>query len=502
MSQTKSKTVINTSQITKAVRLLCEQASYFLPQDVFEGLQDMYIKEESKLGKNLLEHIISNAFLASKSKRPMCQDTGLTVVFIDIGQDVSLEGKDLTEAINDGIELAYKEGYLRKSVVDDPVFERKNTKTNTPGVIHTRIVPGNKIKLVIAPKGGGSENMSALRMLKPAEGEDGIVKFVVDTVRTAGANPCPPINVGVGIGGTMEYASYLAKKALLNQVTPLKDLEEKAKTDKKAALELRILNEIQKTGVGTQGLGGTLTAFNVSIEMYPCHIASMPVAININCHAARHAEITLDGSTSIPEELKADFDIPEPEFASDTSDLKKVSLPLKDEDIANLKAGDSVLLNGYIYTGRDAAHKRLVECVKNNQPMPVDIKGQTLYYVGPCPAKGDEVIGPAGPTTSGRMDAYTPQMLELGLKGMIGKGYRNDAVIDAIKKHKAVYFVSTGGAGALLAQRIKEAEVVAYDDLGPEAIYKLTIEDFPVTVCIDSKGNNYYDIGKSKFERK
>lgn len=495
-------TIIQTDQITKAVKLLCLQANYFLPEDVFNGIKNMYLNETSELGKNLLEDIISNAYLALKSQRPMCQDTGLSVIFIEIGQNVHIKGKDLTEAINDGVEQAYSDGYLRKSVVDDPIFNRINTKTNTPAVIHTKIVSGNSIKIIVAPKGGGSENMSTLRMLKPAEGVDGVVNFVIESVKTAGANPCPPINVGVGVGGSFEQAAICAKKALLNPIIPLKELEEKAKTDQKAAMELRILKGIQDTGIGTQGLGGTLTAFGVSVETYPCHIASMPVAVNINCHAARHAEMTLTDSTVIPEDIKPDFNIPELHKAETTNELKKVSLPLKEEDIKTLKAGECILLSGIMYTGRDAAHKRLLNCVKNNEPMPVDLKGQTIYYVGPCPAKEGEVIGPAGPTTSGRMDAYTPDMLKLGLKGMVGKGYRSKAVIDAIKKYKAIYFVSTGGAGALLAQRIKEAEVVAYEDLGPEAIYKLKIEDFPVTVCIDSKGNNYYEIGKAQYEVK
>lgn len=502
MSTTKTNrtTTINTSLVKKAVKLLCEQANYFLPQDVFEGLQEMYLKEDSKLAKKMLNEILTNAYLAMKTKRPMCQDTGLPVVFIDIGQEVILEGEDLTEAINEGVKQAAIEGYLRKSIVEEPIFERKNTKTNTPAVIHTRIVPGNKVKIIVAPKGGGSENMSALKMLKPAEGVEGVVKFAVETVKNAGANPCPPIVVGVGIGGTMEHAAMMAKRALLKPLTPLSELEKIAKTDKKAGLELRILREVQKLGIGTQGLGGSLTALGVNVEMGACHIASLPVAVNINCHVARHAEIILDEKTTIPDQITSTFNIPQTGEFKDAQEIKKITLPLKEEELNNLKAGDAVLLSGYMYTGRDAAHKRLIECIKNNQELPVNLKGQTIYYVGPCPAKEGEVIGPAGPTTAGRMDAYTPQLLDLGLKGMIGKGYRTQEVIDSIIANKAVYFVATGGAGALLAQKIKVAEVMAYPDLGPEAIYKLTIEDFPATVCIDSKGNNYYNIGQKKYQ--
>lgn len=500
MQMSEKRSIINTSVITNAVSLLCQQANYYLPEDVYKGLQAIYSKESSKLSKSLLDEVFLNASLAAEIERPICQDTGLVIVFVEVGQNVAIEGKNLETAINNGVEQAYTEGFLRKSIVDDPVFERKNTKTNTPAIIHTKIVPGSKVKITVAPKGGGSENMSTLRMLKPAEGVEGIINFVVDTIKNAGANPCPPIHVGVGIGGSMEYAAILAKKALLNKVIPEAELEKLAQNDKKAELELKIMQKIQKLGIGVQGLGGTQTAFAVSVEMHPCHIASMPVAVNINCHAARHAEIILDENSQILDKLKPSFDIPFQAESADTSSFKKLDLPLKNEDISELKAGDKVLLTGILYTARDAAHKRLIECIKNNVEMPVDIKEQTIYYVGPCPAKDNEVIGPAGPTTSGRMDIYAPELLNLGLKGMIGKGYRSPAVIEAIKANKAVYFVATGGTASLLAQKIKQAEVVAYPDLGPEAIHKLYVENFPVIVCIDSNGDNYYEIGLKNYK--
>lgn len=493
-------TTISAKQITRAVKLLCLQANFFLPEDVFKEIQTTYQQEKSDISKSLLEEIIFNAYLAMKTKRPICQDTGLTVIFVDIGQNINVADGDLTEAINKGVKLAYSEGFLRKSIVDDPLFKRKNTGTNTPAIIHTKIVPGNEIKLIVAPKGGGSENMSAVKMLKPAQGVEGVTDFVLDTVKSAGPNPCPPIVVGVGIGGSMEYAAYLAKKALTNKLVSLEALKAKASKDQKAQLELKLYEEIQKTGVGTQGLGGTNTSLGVSVEMHPCHIASLPVAVNINCHAARHAEMTLTENTTIPEELVPEFNIVKPEF-EDSSEKKTVQLPLSEETINNLQAGDSVLLNGYIYTARDAAHKKLINLIKENKPLPIDLKGETIYYVGPCPAKEDEVIGPAGPTTSGRMDAYTPTMLDNGLKGMIGKGFRNTTVIESIKKHKALYFVATGGGAVLLANCIKECELIAYPELGPEAIYKLKLENFPATVCIDSQGNNYYETGISKYNK-
>lgn len=477
--QIRNRATINSTTITAAVKLLCEKAGYFLPEDVYKGLQQIHANETSELAKSFYSDIFINAYLAQSSKRPICQDTGLAVIFIEIGQQVTLEGDDLESAINEGVRQAYKDGYLRKSVVNDPVFERKNTGDNTPAIIHTRIVSGDKIKIKVAPKGGGSENMSALKMFKPAEGPEAIIKFVADTVKNAGPNPCPPIQVGVGIGGTMEVAALLAKRALLNPV------------GKNTEFEQKILDAVQATGVGAQGMGGSQTAFSVSVEMHPCHIASMPVAVNINCHAARHAEMEIDENTVIPKEVEPEFEVPET-LNQFQDDIREIQLPLKVEDIAGLKAGDRLLLSGELITGRDAAHKKLIELIKNNQELPVQVKDQVIYYVGPCPAKGDEVIGPAGPTTSGRMDAYAPALMDLGLKGMIGKGSRNQAVIDSIKKNKALYFVATGGAACYIAQKIKAMEVVTYPELGPEAIYRLKVEKFPVTVCIDSEGNNIY----------
>ncbi len=489
----KSMSEIKSSQITEAVSYLCKKAACFLPEDVYMGIKDIHSRETCEIARNFLEEIMINSHLACKARRPMCQDTGIVTVFAEVGQDANIIGDDLELAINKGIERAYQEFYLRKSIINDPVFERINTGTNIPAVIHTKITPGSSIKISVLPKGSGSENMSAVKMLKPSEGIEGIIDFVVETVKNAGPNSCPPLYVGVGIGGTLEYAAMLAKKALMKEIIPITDLEILAKTDKTKELELKILNEIQKTGVGTEGFGGKYTAFAVSLETHPCHMASLPVAVNLNCHAARHAQIIIDENTDIPELIGPDFEIPPLKNHTNYFSYKKLTLPLKNEDIDSLKAGDRVLLTGEIFTARDAAHKKLVQAIKNEDKLPFDLENQTIYYVGPCPAACGEVIGPAGPTTSGRMDAYTPALLDLGLKGTIGKGRRSPEVIESINQNKAVYFVATGGAACLISEKIMSAEVFAYPELGAEAIYRLRVKDFPVIVGIDSKGNDFYN---------
>ena len=447
---------IKSSLITDAVCSLCKKASYFLPEDVYRAIKSVPQTDE----------ILANAAIAAQRQRPICQDTGVAVVFVDVGQDVHIEGDLLELAVNKGVEKGYKEGFLRKSIVENPIWNRKNTQTNTPAVIHTKIIPGNSIKISIVLKGAGSENMSAVKMLKPSDGEQGIIDFVVETVKNNGINSCPPLYVGVGIGGTMEYAAALAKKTLMRKITPPKNFE------------LKLFEELKKTGVGV---------FAISVETYPCHIASLPVAVNLNCHAVRHAEMTIDENTVIPEKLESKFEIGHKKI--DYSSYKKIELPLKKEDIETLKAGDKVLLSGELYTARDAAHKNFIESIENGGKLPVELKNQVIYYTGPCPAKDSEVIGPAGPTTSGRMDKYTPKLLEQGLKGMIGKGKRSSEVVEAIKQNKAVYFTATGGTACLLSQKITASEVIAYPELSAEAVYRLKVKDLPVTVCVDSFGN-------------
>ncbi len=278
---------LDVREIKEAVKKLCMEANYEIPEDVLNGFKSAKLLEESETGKKVLDILIENSEIAKNEKVPYCQDTGMTVVFVEIGQEVKLVGGSIEKAINEGVAEGYTEGYLRKSVVSDPLFDRKNTGTNTPAVIHYKIVEGDKVKIIVAPKGGGSENMSRLKMLKPADGIEGVKKFVIETVSIAGANPCPPIIVGVGIGGNFELSALLAKKALLR---PLGD---RNPDPRYAKLEEELLQEINKLGIGPSGFGGRITALDVKIEWHPCHMATLPVAVNIQCHAARHKEVVI-----------------------------------------------------------------------------------------------------------------------------------------------------------------------------------------------------------------
>lgn len=470
--------VIHTDEIIVAVERLCIEANYFLGEDVLKALDRCRALEESPLGKSTFTRLIENAAIARKERVPICQDTGMAIIFVELGQEMHIEGMDLTEAINQGVRQGYVNGFLRKSMVKDPTFDRMNTKDNTPAVIHYDIVPGDLLKITVVTKGFGSENMGDLKMLKASDGIDGIIKFVVDTVDRAGGNPCPPIIVGVGVGGNMEKAAILAKKSLLRTVG------EHHPDPNWSKVEDEILERVNKLGIGPQGLGGTQTAMSVFIETYPTHIAGMPVAVNINCHAARHKYIEMSGRETIV-----------------TKGNQVIQTPLTKKKLADLKAGDSVLISGIIYTGRDAAHKKIVEAIDSGEELPFDIKDQIIYYMGPSPGKPGQVIGSAGPTTSYRMDSYAPKLIAHGLTGMLGKGIRSTEVIKSMKEHGAVYFVTIGGAGAFLSKCIKSVEVVAYPELGPEKVSKLTVEDLPAIVAIDASGNDIYKTGKAMYRR-
>ena len=398
----------------------------------------------------------------------MCQDTGIAVFFIEVGRGVELDGSSLEDAVNEGVRQGYKDGYLRKSVCHP--LKRVNTGDNTPAIIHTTIVEGDRVKIKIAPKGAGSENMSALKMLKPAEGVNGVKSFVLDTVRAAGGNPCPPIVVGVGIGGSFEKSAILAKKALLRPIGSRNaDVEVEA-------LEAELLKSINDLGIAN-GLWRRCYG--------PCRSyrdLSVPHRKSAGC----------DKHTVPCGKAQRGCFMSEP---------VRITPPLSDADVLSLKAGDKVLITGVMYTARDAAHKRLIELLDRGEKLPFDIKGQIIYYVGPTPAKPGAVIGSAGPTTSGRMDAYTPRLLDLGLKGMVGKGARSKEVLDAMSRNKAVYLAAVGGAAALIARSIKKAEIIAYEDLGPEAIRRLEVLDFPAIVALDATGGDLFKQGVEKYRR-
>ncbi|MCD4754218.1 MAG: fumarate hydratase [Deltaproteobacteria bacterium] len=480
--------------ITSIVSRLVQTANRELPQDVETALLAAREGEESQTGRLMLDIIVENAGLARQTGLPICQDTGIDVVFVQIGQELKIEG-DLIKAINEGVAQGTREGWLRCSVCDP--ITRKNTGDNTPAVVHVEPVAGDALEISVLPKGCGSENMSAVVMLPPSAGEDGIVGAVANQVLKAGPNPCPPGIIGIGIGGTMEKAALLAKKALLRPVgsrNPRDDLAE---------LEDRIFVRINGLGIGPLGLGGSVTSLGVAVEVYPCHIASLPVAINIQCHAARHCTARWrDGSWVISQGSRvrgqgSGVISPLPPAKRPmplAQGVVRIELPLSKSAIRDLRAGDWVLLNGVVYTGRDQTHRRLVEMLDRGESLPVDLRGQLIYYVGPSPAPPGRPVGSAGPTTSYRMDAYTPRMLAEGVLATMGKGRRSPEVKAALKKHGAVYFATTGGAGAYLASCIESCELIAFPELGPEALYRMKVKDFPAIVINDITGADFYEI--------
>ncbi|RPI51289.1 MAG: fumarate hydratase [Deltaproteobacteria bacterium] len=473
--------------ITSIVSRLVQTANRKLPQDVESALLAARDIEWSQNGRLVLDIIVENARLARQTGLPICQDTGIDVVFVQIGQELKIEG-DLVRAINDGIALGTAEGWLRCSVCDP--ITRKNTGDNTPAVVHVEPVAGDTLEISVLPKGCGSENMSTVVMLPPSAGEDGIIRAVVNQVLRAGPNPCPPGIIGIGIGGTMEKAALLAKKALLRPVglkNPRNDLAE---------LEDRILVRTNGLGIGPLGLGGSVTSLGVAVEVHPCHIASLPVAINIQCHAARHCTAKWkDGLWVMSQDSGAiSSPIPVKRPASLAQGIVRIELPLSKSAIRDLRAGDWVLLNGVVYTGRDQTHRRLVEMLDRGDLLPVDLRGQSMYYVGPSPALPGRPVGSAGPTTSYRMDAYTPRMLAEGVVATMGKGRRSPEVKAALKEYGAVYFATIGGAGAYLASCIESCELIAFPELGPEALYRMKVKDFPAIVINDITGADFYEI--------
>lgn len=476
-------TIIISERIKDAVYNLCITANTRIPADFYSELRRAYEEETSPGSKEGILQLLENIKLSKNSAKPLCQDTGLVIVFVKIGQDIKIEG-DIKTAINEGVEKAYKDYPFRKSVVTDPVFNRENTKNNLPAIVYFDTMPGNNIKIDLLIKGAGSENMSTLKMLKPSEGIEGIINFAIETVKNAGSNPCPPIRLGIGIGGSYERCPLLAKKALLQPINSLQVLQNK--TDNYSNLAKEIIKKTNELKIGANGLGGSQTVLGVNIIAEPCHIASMPVAININCNASRHAQATITPDKTVFFDEIFDYEFAETEL--NEKDYKNIDLS-NIETIKELKAGEKVLLSGTIYTARDAAHKKITELINKNEPLPFDLKNKIIYYTGPCPAREGEVIGSAGPTTSGRMDIYTPKFMQLGMLGSIGKGKRTEAVKNAISENHGIYFIATGGAACLLSSRIKDCSLVAFEELGPEAVYKLEIEKFPVTVGIDSNGN-------------
>ncbi|MFA0076564.1 fumarate hydratase [Vibrio artabrorum] len=497
-------TVIRKQDVISSVADALQYISYYHPLDFVQALGKAYEKEESQAAKDAIAQILINSRMSAEGHRPICQDTGIVTCFVNIGMDVRWEtDQTVQQMIDEGVRQAYNnpDNPLRASVLMDPAGKRINTKDNTPAVVHINMVPGNKVEIQIAAKGGGSENKTKMVMLNPS---DDIAEWIEKTLPTMGAGWCPPGMLGIGIGGTAEKAAVLAKESLMEHID-IQELIEKGPENAEEELRLDIFNRVNKLGIGAQGLGGLTTVVDVKIKTAPTHAASKPVCLIPNCAATRHIHFTLDGSG--PAELTPPKLEEWPDITWEAGEnTRRVNLDeVTKEDVQEWKTGETVLLSGKILTGRDAAHKRIQGMLENGEGLPagVDFKGKFIYYVGPVDAVGDEAVGPAGPTTSTRMDKFTDMMLnETGIMGMIGKAERGPATVESIKEHKAVYLMAVGGAAYLVAKAIKKARVVAFEDLGMEAIYEFEVEDMPVTVAVDSHGVNAHQIGPDTWKVK
>ena len=498
-------TVIRQQDFIDSIEDALQFISYYHPLDYVKAVEQAYLKEESQAAKDAMAQILINSRMSAEGKRPLCQDTGIVTCFVKIGMGVSWDKTDMTvqQMVDEGTRRAYMnpDNPLRASIVEDPAGARKNTKDNTPAVGHIDTVPGDKIEVMIAAKGGGSENKSKMVMLNPS---DDIVEWVLKTLPTMGAGWCPPGMLGLGIGGTAEKAAVLAKESLMDPVD-IQELIERGPQTTDEKLRVEIYERVNKLGIGAQGLGGLTTVVDVKIKSVPTHAASKPVAMIPNCAATRHAHFHLDGSG--PADLKAPKLEEWPEVTWEVSEnTRRVNMDeVTKEDIKEWKVGETVLLSGKMLTGRDAAHKRIQTMLENGEGLPegVDLNGKFIYYVGPVDAVGDEVVGPAGPTTATRMDKFTDMMLEkTGIAGMIGKAERGPATVESIAKHESVYLMAVGGAAYLVSKAIKKARVVAFEDLGMEAIYEFEVEDMPVTVAVDSTGANAHQTGPAIWKAK
>ncbi len=495
-------TTIRRADLVESVAAALQYISYYHPADYIAHLARAYEREQSPAAKDAIAQILTNSRMCAEGKRPICQDTGIVNVFLKIGMNVRFEGCDsgIDDAINEGVRQAYlnPDNKLRGSILADPHFERKNTKDNTPAVIHVSLVPGNTVDVQVAAKGGGSENKSKFVMMNPS---DSLVDWVMKTVPTMGAGWCPPGMLGIGIGGTAEKAMLLAKEVLMEDIDMF-DLQARGPKTKTEELRIELYEKVNALGIGAQGLGGLTTVLDVKIAMYPTHAASKPVAMIPNCAATRHAHFVLDGSGPAYLEPPSLDLWPDVHWQPDYNKSRNVDLnTLTREQVASWKPGETLLLSGKMLTGRDAAHKRIQDMLAKGEKLPVDFTNRVIYYVGPVDPVRDEVVGPAGPTTATRMDKFTEMMLaQTGLIGMIGKAERGPAGIDAIKKHKSAYLMAVGGAAYLVAKAIKGAKVLGFADLGMEAIYEFDVVDMPVTVAVDATGTSVHNTAPKEWQ--
>ncbi len=501
-------TTIRQADLIESVAAALQYISYYHPADYIAHLAKAYEREQSPAAKDAIAQILTNSKMSATGHRPICQDTGIVNVFLKVGMDVRWDGftGSLDDAINEGVRQGYNhpDNTLRASVVADPQFDRKNTKDNTPAVIFSEIVPGNTLEVTVAAKGGGSENKRKLVMLNPG---DSVVDWVLKTVPTMGAGWCPPGMLGIGIGGTAEKAVLMAKESLMDDLD-MHELQAKAAAGealtKTEALRIELLEKVNALGIGAQGLGGLTTVLDVKIKMYPTHAASKPVAMIPNCAATRHAHFVMDGSGPVYMDPPSLDLWPKVDWTPNTQTSKRVDLnTLTKAEVASWKPGDTLLLNGKMLTGRDAAHKRIQDMLAKGEPLPVDFTNRVIYYVGPVDPVRDEAVGPAGPTTATRMDGFTEMMLaNTGLISMVGKAERGPVAIEAIKKHQSAYLMAVGGAAYLVSKAIKAAKVVGFADLGMEAIYEFDVVDMPVTVAVDSGGTSAHITGPAEWQHR
>ena len=493
-------TAIKQEDLVQSVADALQYISYYHPADYIRSLAAAWEREESPAAKDAMAQILINSRMCAEGHRPICQDTGIVTVFLEVGMDVRWDGftGSLEDAVNEGVRRAYHhpDNKLRASVLADPAGKRTNTRDNTPAVVNMKIVPGDKLDVIVAAKGGGSEAKSKFAMLNPS---DSIVDWVLKTVPTMGAGWCPPGMLGIGIGGTAEKAMLLAKESLMEHID-IQDLIERGPSNRVEELRIELYEKVNALGIGAQGLGGLTTVLDVKIKDYPTHAANLPVAMIPNCAATRHAHFTLDGTGPVALEPPSLEDWPT--LTYNPQNARRVDLDrITREDVLTFKPGEVLLLNGKMLTGRDAAHKRIVEMLDKGEPLPVDLAGRFIYYVGPVDPVRDEVVGPAGPTTATRMDKFTEQVLaQTGLLGMIGKAERGPVALEAIRKHQSVYLMAVGGSAYLVSKAIKAARVVGFADLGMEAIYEFEVKDMPVTVAVDSQGTSVHQTGPKEWQ--
>ena len=494
-------TTIKRPDLLQSVADALQFISYYHPADYIRALGRAYERERSDAAKDAIAQILTNSRMCAEGHRPICQDTGIVNVFVKLGMEVRFDFSDFEQVINEGVRQAYldPDNKLRASVLDESDFGRKNTKDNTPAVISVQLVPGDKLEVDVAAKGGGSEAKAKFAMLNPS---DSIADWVVKTVPSMGAGWCPPGMLGIGVGGTAEKAMLMAKEALME---PIDMAELKARGPKNKVEELRIelYDKVNALGIGAQGLGGLSTVLDVKIRTYPVHAANRPVAMIPNCAATRHAHFVLDGSGPAEFEEPKLSDWPAVTWTPDANS-KRVNLDtLTKAEVASWKPGQRLLLSGKLLTGRDAAHKRIQDMLAKGERLPVDFTNRVIYYVGPVDPVRDEVVGPAGPTTSTRMDKFTEMMLaETGLVAMVGKAERGPAAIEAIRRHKAAYLMAVGGAAYLVSKAIRKSRVLAFEDLGMEAIYEFEVKDMPVTVAVDANGTSVHTTGPAEWSKK